>query len=259
MEHDTLWVNLGRQGYLDVTKRVGLNFPTMQQLSWGTNSLDFDSDGRLDLFVSSGHINNNEGSTIPYAMPAQLFHNVASPGDSRKLDAAVDLLWQDVQFSEVSAEAGAYFSRPHVGRGSAVADFDNDGDMDIAVTHHHENVALLRNDTERAGDAIGFRFVGKSSNRSAVGTRVTLRVVGLGSDRRRIVREIIGGGSYLSADARQILTGVGAGAAAISAEIRWPSGEIREYDGLNAGGYYTVCEHEPTILFEPFREVNDGR
>jgi hypothetical protein len=237
MEHDTLWENQGPRGFADVTKRAGVSLPTLRQLSWGTNFVDFDNNGWLDLFVTSGHINDG-GGTMPYAMPPQLFRNLGSAG-------------RPVQFTEVSVRSGDYFLQKYVGRSSAAADFDRDGRIDLAVGHHHKPAAVLRNETASAGNAIGFILAGRQSNRSAIGARVTVVVDEPDGSERRLVREVIGGGSYLAADSRELLIGIGPAAAAKSVEIRWPSGYVSRVENLNAGGYWLLSEIE-VHQFRPF-------
>ncbi len=244
MEHDTLWKSQDGKSFHDVTKMVGLSLPTLPQLSWGTNVIDCDNDGWLDLFVTSGHINDSNGGAIPYAMRPQLFQNLsaaAKPG----------------RFVDVSTSAGPYFLDQFVGRGSAAADFDRDGAMDLAVTHHHRPAAILANRTSPRGSAIGFRLVGRRSNRSAIGARVTVTVAGPSEGERRLMREVVGGGSYLSADTRDVLVGLGDADRAARVEVRWPSGLVSRFEGLEAGRYWTVREGAPLGDGELFESASD--
>jgi hypothetical protein len=238
MEHDTLWENQGARGFADVTKRVGLSLPTLRQLSWGTNFIDYDNDGWLDLFVTSGHINDSEVDTIPYAMSPQLFRNLGSQG-------------RPTRFADVSGRSGNYFLDRYVGRSSASADFDRDGRIDLAVGHHHRPLALLHNETA-AANAIGFQLVGRHSNRSAIGARVTVVVDDPRDGERRLMREIIGGGSYISADSRELLIGIGTATSAKAIEIRWPSGARDRFENLRAGGYWLIREADTEARFIPF-------
>jgi hypothetical protein len=237
MEHDTLWENQGSRGFSDVTKRVGLGLPTMRQLSWGTNFIDYDNDGWLDLFVTSGHINDSGVGTIPYAMTPQLFRNLGSQT-------------KPVRFSDVSARAGSYFQQQYVGRSSATADFDLDGRVDLAVGHHHKPFAVLHNESE-AGNAIGLILVGKQSNRGAIGARITV-ILKDGDAERRITRELIGGGSYISADSREVVVGVGQATQVRAVEIRWPSGLVSRYEQLHAGSYWIMREGESEVTSREF-------
>jgi hypothetical protein len=238
MEHDTLWENQGGRGFADMTRRAGLSLPTLRQLSWGTNFIDYDNDGWLDLFVTSGHINDTGSGTIPYAMTPQLFHNQGAKGTP-------------VRFTAVQGSAGNYFRQAYVGRASAAADFDRDGRIDLAVGHHHKPFALLHNRSE-AASAIGFQLVGISSNRSAIGTRVTITFLDDSGTERRIMREVIGGGSYLAADSRELLFGIGNAEVVKSLEVRWPSGATSRHEGLKPGGYWVVREGKPVEEFTPF-------
>jgi hypothetical protein len=235
MEHDTLWQN-NAGSFQDVTRTVGLSLPTLNQLSWGTNALDYDNDGWLDLFVTSGHINNIQGGNESYAMRPQLFCNL---GAARK------------RFVEVSLSAGKYFQERYVGRGSAAADFDSDGDCDVAVTHHHRSAALLENRTRTTNRALGLKLIGGPSNRSAVGTRIVITVRS-GSGDRQVMRELVGGGSYLSSDSRIILIGVGPNERVAAVRLRWPSGETTTLDDVQTGGYWVVGERGTITMFEPF-------
>ncbi len=243
MEHDTLWQNQSGRGFRDVTKVAGLSLPTLRQLSWGTNFIDFDNDGWLDLFVTSGHLNSEDGSNTPYAMHPQLFRNLGSQG-------------KPVRFADVSPQAGAYFAETFVGRASATADFDRDGDLDLAVGHHHKPAAVLENRTAGRGNAIGFVLIGRESNRSAIGARVTCVMEAAGAE-RRLVREIIGGGSYLSADSRDVLVGLGPAERVKELQIRWPSGRCGRFENIEAGGYWLLREGEPPRRFREFEKAGE--
>jgi hypothetical protein len=239
MEHDTLWQNVGPAGFRDVTKPAGLGLPTLAQLSWGTNFIDYDNDGWLDLFVTSGHINDYGESTVPYAMRPQLFYNAAGRE-------------QPVRFHEVSGQAGRYFAERYVGRGSAAADYDRDGRMDLVVTHHHRPAAVLHNESEPVGHALGLRLVGTRSNRTAFGARVLVTLDDPAGTQRRLMREIVGGGSYLCADARELLVGTGTADRADAVEVHWPSGAVHRYAGLTCGGYWIIREGELQPRFTSF-------
>jgi enediyne biosynthesis protein E4 len=240
-EHDTLWRNLGAAGFRDVTKSARLFVPTLPQLSWGTQFLDADNDGWLDLFVTSGNIDNNAKSSIPYRMTPQMFWNRGAIGD--------------VSFDDVSMDVGPFFRVGHVGRGSAACDFDRDGRGDLVVVNYHENVALLQNRSE-AAKAIGLEFIGVVSPRDGHGARATISGP---SASKPLVREIHGGGSYLSADARSLLIGVGVDDGPYSVEVDWPSGRKQRCSGIVAGSWITLLEGrtEP-IDRRPFTPRTDG-
>jgi hypothetical protein len=105
--------------------------------AFGTVGLDWDRDGRMEMFVATGHV---LGPRVqPYQMQPQL-------------------LWQAANgtFVDVSDDVGgAYFSGKWLGRAAAAADYDNDGDLDLAVSHNISPVALLRDDTAAPGRFLG--------------------------------------------------------------------------------------------------------
>jgi enediyne biosynthesis protein E4 len=219
-ESTSLFANLGGGLFGDRTAASGLAAPTRYVLGFGASFLDADNDGRLDLAQANGHVNDNRPA-VPYAMPAQLF---LGDGFGR--------------FVDVSRQAGEAWQVPHVGRGLAVGDLDNDGRLDVLVTADRENLVYLHN-RGPAGHFIVLGLEGKTpgSNRDAVGARVTLTA---GSHRQ--VAERIGGGSYLSACDNRLHFGLGAETDIDDLEVRWPSGHIDHFRGLAVDTGYRLRE-----------------
>ena len=190
-ESTVLFRNRGNGLFTDVSQGAGMFAATWNKVGWGTALLDPDHDGNLDLFVANGHTHRNAADLLPgengrpqeYAQTAQLF-----VGDGKG------------QFRDVSRWAGPYFQVPHVGRGVAMCDYDNDGRMDLAVTHVGDTPALLRNVTQVPHHWVRLELEGSrhrdpaGSNRDAIGAVVTVRAGG-----RTLVRYTKGGGSYYSA------------------------------------------------------------
>ena len=133
---------------------VGLHDLTYLKLSFGTVLADFNQDGRPDIFITSGHIENYPGNPL-YKMSPQLF------------------TFNGVRWIDCTAEAGEFFHGKYVGRGAAVCDYDDDGDLDVVVVHENSPAALLRNDSER-GHWLKVLFRGRESNRRGIGCRVTV-------------------------------------------------------------------------------------
>jgi hypothetical protein len=139
----------------------------------------------------------------------------------------------------VSDVAGPYFREQRVGRGLAVADFDNDGRPDLAISHNAGPIALLANRTETAHGWVRLELVGDgvASNRNAIGARVELE-----AGTARQVRWVVGGGSYLSASDRRLLFGLGPARQADRVTVVWPSGRRQDLGTLAAGRGYRVVE-----------------
>ncbi|MBI3464724.1 MAG: VCBS repeat-containing protein, partial [Planctomycetes bacterium] len=157
LEKNTYYENAGHLSFLDRSSYTGLAAPSLPFLGFGTVPIDYDLDGWQDLFVANGHVLGKQ--IKPYAMRPQLFRNTGK-----------------ARFVELTSRAGPYFFDERVGRGAAMADYDNDGDEDVLVVHIDDRpVSLLRNDTQRLGRPLGLELVGTSSPRSAIGAQVFVR------------------------------------------------------------------------------------
>jgi len=190
---------------------------------FGTKFADFDNDGWLDLLEINGHILPNihlYKSAVVYAEPKTLWMNN-----------------HDGTFREVSSQLGAEFSKASVGRGLCVADFDNDGDLDFALSNNGGAAELWRNDGGNKNNWIGFDLLGTKSNRDGVGAKIWVMA---GADTQ--YQQRLGGGSYLSASDPRIFVGLGKSKKADLVRILWPSGLKQEFRDLTANQYFTLTE-----------------
>jgi hypothetical protein len=207
-EHDTLWrAYSGPRGdliYQDQTNEAGLAVDSRPLTGWGTVLADFDQDGHLDLIATNGHIRREPAQLYPYENPPIIWRN---RGDGR--------------FENVTATAGLYFQKLHMGRGLACGDLDGDGDLDLVIVHHHAPSVVLWNESPNKGNFLKVNLLGRAHNRDAIGARLTAHV-----GRRSFAREIVGGGSYISANDLQIHVGLGPADKVDRLEVRWPSGKI---------------------------------
>jgi hypothetical protein len=219
--------NSGKLSFQDINRSSGLGPATQKTLGFGIELFDADLDGNLDVAQVNGHVVRNSAAIFkaPYEQPAQMF-----TGDGQ------------AHFREVSEQAGAYFREKHVGRGLAVADYDNDGKPDLAILNNGGKARLLRNSTTTSNHWIRFDLEGDGvkSNRSAIGARVEIDAGG-----RKLTRWIHGGGSYLSASDRRVLVGLGNAARVDRATITWPSGRREEFSNLAADRAWLIREGKP--------------
>ncbi len=236
MEHDTLWRNENNQYFVDVTRAAGLSVPTLQQLSWGTQFIDIDNDGWLDIFIASGHINDEGSDAVPFKMPPQLMFNAGAETNP-------------VRFIEVTREAGPYFQQRYIGRASAMCDFDHDGRVDLAVLHHLAPSAVVQNRTQPVGNYICLEFVGTRSARDGTGVRVYVTCEG--DPTRTLMRELVGGGSFQAADAHELLIGIGQAERVSKLTVRWPDGSLQTFGPLPANRRYRVYQGRDQLLLLP--------
>ena len=218
-DHTTLYRNLGGGLFADVSGRAGMMLGP--QLGWGVGFVDLDNDGRLDVFVANGHIypDIDRTGTSTYLQKKQLYWNL---GGGR--------------FREVSREIGGAILDAKSSRGTAFGDYDNDGDIDILVVNMDDRPTLLRNDTV-GGRWMTVRLEGTTSNRDAIGARVTVEAAGV-----RQIAEIRSGGSYLSQNDVRAHFGLGGARQVDRLTIRWPNGALETATGLATNRFYVARE-----------------
>jgi enediyne biosynthesis protein E4 len=216
-EWNSYYHNLGSAVFEDRSGPSGFGPPAFKFSGFGLNLLDAANAGHLDAFIANGHVSE------------------APPMEGVTYAERPFLMWNDGKGHFVEKGCGDPFRRELVGRGSAVADYDNDGDLDIAVSNSGGPLELLRNDGKH-GDWIGFMLRGRKSNRQGIGARLTLT-----TDAGKQVRESRAGDSYLSSSDPRIHFGLG-GAAPRVLTIRWPSGIVQEVRDLKPGRYQTIEE-----------------
>lgn len=209
----TLYVNDGKGNFFDATIRAGLGVET-RYVSWGTGMVDLDNNGLPDLFVVTGSIYPEVERAFPqypYRTPRLVFRNL---GGGR--------------FEELADEAGPGVNAVHSSRGCAFGDFDNDGDIDILIWNMNEPPSLLRNDVSSAGHWLKVKLEGVQTNRSAIGSRVTVCY----GDRLQS-QTVTAQASFLSANDKRLHFGLGD---ATSAEItvRWTNGNTERAGKVSA-------------------------
>ena len=212
---NTLYRNLGGLLFEDDSKRTRVAASSYETLGFGTVPFDYDRDGDRDLFIANGHVLGPLHS--PNEMPPQLLHN---DGLGR--------------FDDISKQAGDYFQQRWLGRGVAGADFDDDGDLDLLVTHLHRPVALLSNETPTPYHFLGLELT-QLSRLPPIGAQITVHTA-----ERKIVLPFSSGGSYLCHSDPRLLVGLGENASPVDVEVRWPTGELEWFRGLAVDRYWRL-------------------
>lgn len=218
-ETNTLYRNENGQFFSDATNESGLGPTSRDRVGFGTVPIDFDSNGVLDLFVTNGHVDDFGFAGEAWLQSPQFFQNDG-----------------DANFVDVSDWSGPFFKKKWIGRGVASGDLDDDGDIDLVVSHQHGPSVLLRNDTVSPGYSFIVKLVGgPASNRTACGA--VLETQGLGRD---VIREVIGGGSYQSASSLRVHIGLGDDRSIPRLKVSWPSGTIQWLQDVPAGTHLLV-------------------
>ena len=206
-ELNRLYRNNHNGTFDDSTYRSGIGNKFILLSGVSMKFLDFDNDGWPDILQANGAMLDNVAlyhSEVTYKEPLLMLRN-AGKG----------------QFEKVSESLGPDFTRPIVGRGLATADFDNDGDIDIAVNVRGDYPMILRNDGGNQNHWLEVFLIGTQSNRDGIGS--SLRLVSEGFVE---VEQAKGGTSYMSASDPRIHFGLGKRNRIGSLEVTWPSRHV---------------------------------
>ncbi len=217
-EPNSFYRNVGGGVFEDISGSSGFGPPAFNFSGFGLNPFDAANAGRLDVFIANGHVlETPKMQGVTYA--------------ERPF-----LMWNDGKGKFTERGCGAPFRRALVGRGSATTDYDNDGDLDIAVSNSGGPLELLRNDGVHGG-WIGLLLKGRKSNRQGVGAKITLE-----TELGKQVRDVKAGDSYLSSSDPRVHFGLGKAKEIRRLEIRWPSGTAQTVTDAKPGRYQTVEE-----------------
>ena len=204
--------------FSDLSLASGVGQASRNTLGFGCAFLDADLDGRLDLTVVNGHIDATVRNVRPNSSYAQAPHLFLNQGGGK--------------FRDVARSLGPDFARPIVGRGLALGDFDNDGDVDLLMTTNEGPALLYRNDRTSGNRSLQLRLQGTRSNRDAIGAEV--KVYTEDGAQTRMVKS---GSSYLSQSELALTFGLGPREAARRITVAWPSGETQEFKQVRRGRY----------------------
>ncbi len=214
--------------FMDIADMKGLGQIALPYVGWGTEFVDFDGDGWLDLVVANGSTLEEDGPA-----PKKL-----KPQDTL-------LFWnRRAEYFHNIAPLHAGLSEKHVSRGLAVADFDHDGDMDFIIVDLGEGVRLFRNDMQ-TGHWLKIRLRSRNHLGKPIGFGDGAKVIAHVGE--VALRRSVTGVSYLSQNSRTLHFGLGAATKVDRLEVRWHTGGTNFFESLDADATYEITEGETTL------------
>jgi hypothetical protein len=226
---DSLYTNLGDGVFEDRTYPSGLGVNT-RLLGWGVGFFDMDNDGWLDILMSNGHVYpevDKSKADLKYAEHKYLYRNL-----------------RNGRFEEVTNQGGPGIMENAPARGCAFGDYDNDGDLDIAVNCVNAIPQLLRCDSTLDRNWIKIKLVGTKSNRTGIGSRVLVTAKTIPTAEKQLVQmdELRSGGSYFSQNDMRMHFGLEQATKVDLVEVRWLSGQVDQLKDLEVNRLYVIQE-----------------
>ncbi len=212
-----LFRNVGKGSFSDVTHSSQLAQLSAARSGWSSGFFDFNNDGWKDLFTANSDVNDliDMFQSTHYKQPNSLFANLG-----------------DGTFRDVSSDAGLTLARAH--RGSAFADLDNDGKVDVVVSALGESAELWQNVSPDPNHWLVLRLTGTRSNRDGIGAKIRV------GDQFNHVTTAVG---YASSSPSTVHFGTGKLEKIDRIEIRWPSGNVQVLQ--NVATNQTIEVREP--------------
>ena len=234
---NTFYRNQGG-AFRDVTDELRLGMVSRAFTGFGTGLLDYDNDGRFDIFIANGKVGANDDAEFDYAEPNQLLRGLA-----------------DGSFVDVSSRAGSAVTRREVSRAAAFGDFDNDGDIDILVANNGGPARLLRNESGNDNHWLSIQLSGRPRqlDRDALGAIVTITTNG--RTRRRLVQSAY---SYAASNDPRVHFGLGEVERVERVSVQWPGGGCRPYLSARSGYSVSREEHQDGIRICRSRDHSRG-
>jgi hypothetical protein len=223
-ESDSFFRNDGAF-FVDATTTVGLRVASRRYTRFGMAMMDFDNDGRLDLYEANGRVGlqGETFATDPYAEPNLLFRGVAG-----------------AKFEEVAPRGGITASLVATSRAAAFGDIDNDGGVDVLVVNRDAAPSLLRNVVAARGHWAQFA-VKTTQGRDALGARLIVTAGG-----RTWRRDVRSGYSYLAANDPRVHVGLGAATAIDTVDVTWPGGAVERFGPFGVDAVVTIRQGSGT-------------
>ena len=222
---NTLYVNNGKGWFSDLTMVKKLGSSSFTSTGFGTVWFDFNNDGLLDLFSANGSVAKIKSEIrlkepYPFKQTNQIWENIGNGS-----------------YAEISKQQGNDFLRKDVSRGAALADIDNDGDLDIVVTNNNSIPQILINKSTGVKSWIGLYLINKKLNRVDIGANAMINLGTL-----QVQKQVRTDGSFASARDNRLHFGLGDRKKRVDVKVKWSDGSQATFKQLELNKYHTLNE-----------------
>ena len=212
-EANNMYLHQQDHTFIESARQTGLWDSGFRLMGWGTQFLDGELDGSLDLIVANGDLEDLADVEVPSRMPLMYYANAGG-----KSFAPVE-----------AAQLGSYFERVRLGRAIATLDWNRDGLVDFCQTNVDAPVALLTNQTSEHGRFLSLSLRGVQTSRDAIGTTVQVT-----AGEKTLTRQLTAGDGFQASNQRCLSFGLGETARVDELTVDWPSGARQTFQDITA-------------------------
>lgn len=223
-EYDILYLQDAPGLFVDASNSAGLRAATMPYVGWGTQFLDADCNGDMDIVITNGHVDDYRANGTEFQMRPQFFQ---STGQGRYEE-------------RTAADVGEFFGQKFLGRGLARLDWNGDGKMDFVVSNIAERASLVTNRSTNVGHFVNVILHATTTARDAIGS-----VVEVTAGERHWTKQLTAGDGYMASNERLLQFGVGSASTISELKITWPSGQVLHIKALPADVTLELVEGSP--------------